>query len=105
MFVIFDSMTKKQTSFLLIYRKNTSIIQRYLEGLRHFLGHFIIDIVLGDFNIKIFDENKSLPLRDYMTEVLLLFSSCTKCFIYVNWKSVGSCLCKTNNTRYNRTQY
>ena len=67
MFVIFNSVTNKQTSFLFTYRKNNSNIQQYLDGLRNILDAFSVDIVLGDFNINYFDEQNIQPLDILMT--------------------------------------
>ena len=67
MFVILNSLTNKQTSYLLTYRKNNSNIQQYVEGLRYILETSSVDIVLGNFNVNYFDQNNNIPLNRLMT--------------------------------------
>ena len=66
MFVVFNTVTNKQTSFLLLYRKNNSNLQHYTENLNYMLNTYVIDIVLGDFKINYFHENDVRLLKETM---------------------------------------
>ena len=58
-FVLLDLKLQQSRCFLLLYRKNNSNVSQYLEGLEYVLNNYIINIVLGDFNINCFNETHS----------------------------------------------
>ena len=51
-FVIFSTTTQKRKTLLLLYRKQSTNINQYLENLKDILDQNSIDIILGDFNIS-----------------------------------------------------
>lgn len=53
---------KRNISFLLIYRKNCSKIQQFVNGLNYLLRAHTVDILLGDFNINYFNSKDREPL-------------------------------------------
>ena len=53
---------KRSISFLLIYRKNCSKIQEFVNGLNYLLKAHTVDILLGDFNINYFNSKDREPL-------------------------------------------
>lgn len=53
---------KQNISFLLIYRKNCSKIQEFVNALNYLLRAHTVDILLGDFNINYFNSKDREPL-------------------------------------------
>ena len=56
------STLQKSRSFLLMYRKNNSIVSQYLEALEYVIYSSQIDMILGDFNTNYLNESHSRPL-------------------------------------------
>ena len=53
-------------SLLLLYRKNNTNVQQFVDGLNYVLTTEQIDIVLGDLNINYFSTNDIAPLAQLM---------------------------------------
>ena len=53
-------------SFLLVYRKNSSSILDYVNGMDYLLRAHSIDIILGDLNINFFNTTDIQPLTNLM---------------------------------------
>ena len=56
-------------NILLVYRKNLSKLEEFIYILNHFLSRMEgnIQIILGDFNINAFEENKNKILKEVLT--------------------------------------
>ena len=65
-FNVFNSNTGKMTSFLLIYKKNSTNTTQYADSLNNNLRTHTMDIIFGDFNINYFDEFGIMSLKELM---------------------------------------
>ncbi len=61
-FYLVDTNLQESQSFLLLYRKNNSIVSQHIEALQYVLNSSRIDMILGDFNINYLNEIHSQPL-------------------------------------------
>ena len=68
-FVLVNNERKQSCTVLLLYRKNNTNIQQYVEHLRNILSctDTPIDIIFGDFNINYFHEITITPLQSLMS--------------------------------------
>ena len=62
---VFTSRGHCEMRFLLLYRKQASNVQDFVNNLNHIVNWYTIDVILGDFNINYFDEKESQYLRIY----------------------------------------
>lgn len=60
MFDIWHTSSNKSLTFLLIYRKNNSNVQEYIQSLFDIIQSNTIHVILGDFNINHFIDNSLL---------------------------------------------
>lgn len=65
-FYVFNSNTGKMTSFLLIYKKNSTNTTQYADSLNNNLRTHTMDIIFGDLNINYFDEFGMMSLKELM---------------------------------------
>lgn len=65
-FNVFNSNTGKMTSFLLIYKKNSTNTTQYADSLNNNLRTHTMDIIFGDLNINYFDEFGIMSLKELM---------------------------------------
>jgi hypothetical protein len=65
-FVLVNNTTQLTYTVLLLYRKNSSNILQYVDGIRNILNDHDIDMILGDFNINFFNEDEIKPLKTLM---------------------------------------
>jgi hypothetical protein len=56
-FVLLNNTTRLSCTILLLYRKNSSNILQYVDGIRYILNSYDIDMILGDFNINYLNDN------------------------------------------------
>ena len=56
----------KITSFLLIYKKNSTNTTQYADSLNNILRTHTMDIIFGDLNINYFDEFGMMSLKELM---------------------------------------
>ena len=63
-FVIKNSLTNHSTSFLLLYRKNTTNIHESINNLNELLSVSSIDIIMSDFNINYFNDTTIMQLKE-----------------------------------------
>jgi hypothetical protein len=61
-FDLVDTNLQESRSFLLLYRKNNSIVSQYMEALQYVINSSRIDMILGDFNINYLNEIHCQPL-------------------------------------------
>jgi hypothetical protein len=61
-FDLVDTNLQESRSFLLLYRKNNSIVSQYMEALQYVINSSRIDMILGDFNINYRNEIHCQPL-------------------------------------------
>ena len=62
-FAIFNSLTNRSISFLLLYGKDTTNIHEYINKL---LSVSPIDIIMDDFNINYFNDTTIMHLKELM---------------------------------------
>lgn len=65
-FLLHNHITDISQSIILLYRKHSSNILQYINGIRDILISYDIDLVLGDFNINFFDNDQIKPLKTLM---------------------------------------
>ena len=68
-FVILNSITQLRCNILLLYRKNSSNVFNYINGIRQTLHNHAIDVILGDFNINYLNDNDIQPLKTLMNSL------------------------------------
>ncbi len=61
-FDLVNTNLQESRSFLLLYRKNNSIVSQYMEALQYVINSSRIDMILGDFNINYLNEIHCQPL-------------------------------------------
>ena len=61
---VFTSRGNCEMRFLLLYRKQASNVQDFVNDLNHIVNLYTIDVILGDFNINYFDEKESQYLKN-----------------------------------------
>lgn len=61
-----DLQIYKITSFLLIYKKNSTNTTQYADSLNNILRTHTMDIIFGDLNINYFDEFGMMSLKELM---------------------------------------
>ena len=64
--IIKKSQLQQARTFLLLYRKQSTSIQQYINNLAHVLNTYAFDIVFGDFNINYLNDGDLEPLRILM---------------------------------------
>ena len=65
-FLLINHITDISQSIILLYRKHSSNILQYINGIRDILISYDIDLVLGDFNINFFNNDQIEPLKTLM---------------------------------------
>ena len=68
-FVIFSPTTQKGKTLLLLYRKQSTNINQYLENLKDILDQNSIDIILGDFNINYLVNNNEVKVLKELMDI------------------------------------
>ena len=66
-FDLYNNINKFSTTLLLLYKKCTSHVLRYVESLRYTITTNDIDVILGDFNINYFNNDEVKSLKEMMT--------------------------------------
>ena len=67
---VFTSRGNCEIRFLLLYRKQASNVQDFVNNLNHIVNCYTIDVILGDFNINYFDEKESQYLKNILESTL-----------------------------------
>ena len=67
---VFTSRGNCEMRFLLLYRKQASNVQDFVNDLNHIVNFYTIDVILGDFNINYFDEKESQYLKNTLENTL-----------------------------------
>ena len=67
---VFTSRGNCEMRFLLLYRKQASKVQDFVNDLNHIVNWYTIDVILGDFNINYFDEKESQYLQNILENTL-----------------------------------
>ena len=67
---VFTSRGNCEMTFLLLYRKQASNVQDFVNDLNHIVNWYTIDVILGDFNINYFDEKESQYLKNILENTL-----------------------------------
>ena len=68
-FVTFSLTTQKRKTLLLLYRKQSTNINHYLENLKDILDQHSIDIILGDFNINYLVNNNEVKVLKELMDI------------------------------------
>ena len=68
-FVTFSTTTQKRKTILLLYRKQSTNINQYLENLKDILDQNSIDIILGDFNINYLANNNEVKVLKELMDI------------------------------------
>ena len=67
---VFTGRGNCEMRFLLLYRKQASNVQDFVNDLNHIVNWYTIDVILGDFNINYFDEKESQYLKNILENTL-----------------------------------
>ena len=68
-FVIFIPTTQKRITLFLLYRKQSTNLNQYLENLKDILNQNSIDIILGDFNINYLVNNNEVKVLKELMDI------------------------------------
>lgn len=64
--MVINRVTEIRRSIILLYRKCSTTILHYIDGIRNLLNDYEIDIVLGDLNINFLNQEEIKPLITLM---------------------------------------
>ena len=67
---VFTSRGNCEIRIFLLYRKQASNVQDFVNNLNHIVNCYTIDVILGDFNIHYFDEKESQYLKNILESTL-----------------------------------
>ena len=65
-FVVCHTKSLQTFKVLLLYRKNNSNIHQYINSFRQILATCPVDVILGDFNVDLFEDNQIRELKMLM---------------------------------------
>ena len=63
---VFTSRGNCEMKFLLLYKKQASNVQDFVNNLSHIVNWYTIDVIFGDFNINYFEKKKITQFKEYI---------------------------------------